>query len=111
MNYFRVRSYGTNFFRRSSARTVFGVPGFCFQFLNSPRSEDFTEFLFKQFGSEPKGQMKEYFQLIHRLYPKIGLIEPSRDFKYLGIYTSHKKPSASGTWFMLHYLSVKEMFK
>ena len=55
--------------------------------------------------------MKEYFQIIHRLYPKIGLIETSRDFKYLGIYTSHKKPSASGTWFMLHYLSVKEMIK
>ena len=72
---------------------------------------NYTEFLFKKFGSEPKGQMKEYFQIIHRLYPKIGLIETSRDFKYLGIYTSHKKPSASGTWFMLHYLSVKEMIK
>ena len=54
--------------------------------------------------------MKEYFQIIHRLYPKIGMLETNRDFKYLGIYTSHKKPSASGTWFLLHYLSVKEIF-
>merc|ERR1712151_459135 len=42
----------------------------------------------EQFGSEPKGQMKEYFQMIHNLYPKIGLLQTSRDFKYLGIYTS-----------------------
>ena len=69
-----------------------------------------TEFHIKKFGSEPKGQMKEYFQIIHRLYPKIGMLQTSRDFKYLGIYTSHKKPSASGTWFLLHYLSVKEIF-
>ena len=64
----------------------------------------------KKFDSEPKGQMKEYFQIIHRLYPKIGMLQTSRDFKYLGIYTSYKKPSASGTWFLLHYLSVKEIF-
>ena len=109
-----IRSHGTDFDRRRSTYGIWTILRWTLPSIllkQTSASRNHSEFLFKKFGSEPKGQMKEYFQIIHRLYPKIGLIETSRDFKYLGIYTSHKKPSASGTWFMLHYLSVKEMIK
>ena len=62
-------------------------------------------------SGSPFNDLKAYYQVIHNLSKKIGGLEPVREFKYLGHRTSKEKPTASGTWFLFHFLSVKENFK
>ena len=56
-------------------------------------------------------QLKKYYQLIEDLQSHgcIGVIdESSDDFEVLGVSTSNVRPTATGTWFLLHFLSVQE---
>lgn len=58
-------------------------------------------------GESPSNDIKEYYKVIHSLSKKLGDLEPVREYKFLGHQTSREKPTASGTWFLLHFLSVK----
>ena len=62
-------------------------------------------------SGSPFNDLKAYYQVIHNLSKKLGGLEPVREYKYLGHRTSKEKPTASGTWFLLHFISVKENFK
>jgi len=58
-------------------------------------------------SGSPFNDLKAYYQVIHNLSKKLGGLEPVREYKYLGHRTSKEKPTASGTWFLFHFLSVK----
>lgn len=55
----------------------------------------------------PFNDLKSYYQTIHNLSKKLGGIDPVREYKILGHRTSKEKPSAGGTWMLLHFLSIK----
>ena len=58
-------------------------------------------------------QLKKYYQLIENLQNNgyLGeVMQPCQDYRVLGITTSNIKPTATGTWFFLHFLSIKEIF-
>jgi len=58
-------------------------------------------------GASPFNELKGYYQQIHNLSKKLGGLDPVREFKYLGHRTSKENPRASGTWFLLHFISIK----